>query len=385
MYELATELYARGHAVTVLTSFPGYNIADPKTLDQIQERVTENGITVLRAKTMPLKKVGYLLRGLAELTLPFNLWNLLKKNASDFDIIWVFSPPLPLAILSVWLKKHFRSRMLLNVQDIFPQNAIDLGIIKNRAAILWYEIMERLSCRFSDLILVHSDRNRDFLLKEKNVPNSKVVTQYNWVDMVPFDRAKRTGKFREMYGLNSQVVALFAGVIGPAQGLDVLIEVASRLKNEKDMVFLLVGDGSQKERLQSKAKKRGITNISFHPFVSKEEYPYLVKDADIGLVCLSDQMKTPVVPGKIQGYMAAGVPILAILNKESDGHTLIQDAQAGRTVLAGNVEDAVNSLRELKLNTDLRKKMGESGHKFAAQKLSKTACVDNILGLVERL
>lgn len=385
MYELATELNARGHKVTVLTSFPGYNLADSKKLDEIQEKMTENGITVLRAKTMPLKKVGYLLRGVAELTLPFNLWNLLKKNASDFDVVWVFSPPLPLALLSAWSKKHFRCKMLLNVQDIFPQNGIDLGILRNRPAILWYETIERLSYRFSDLIFVHSERNRDFLLYEKNVPSSKVVTQHNWVDMVPFDRAERTGRFREMYGLNSQVVALFAGVIGPAQGLDVLIEVASHFKNEKDLVFLLVGDGSQKDRLQSEAKKRAVDNVFFQPFVSKEEYPYLVKDADIGLVSLSEQMKTPVVPGKIQGYMAAGVPILAILNKESDGHTLIQDAQAGRTVETGKVDDAVRALKELKANPELRKKLGESGHEFAVQRLSKTACVDNILQLIQGL
>lgn len=385
MYELAMELYGRGHSVTVLTSFPKYNITKAKTLDQIREKMTENGITVLRAKTLPLKKVRYLLRGLAEHTLPFNFWKLLKKYTSDFDVVWVVSPPLPLAILGAWLKRHFRGKMLLNVQDIFPQNGIDLGIVKNRAAIFWYESMERLSYRFSDLIFVHSDRNRKFLVEKKHVPSSKVVTQYNWVDIDPFDQAERSGTFRKRYGINNKMVVLFGGVIGPSQGLDMVIELAGHFKNDKDLIFLLVGDGSEKHKLQAKAARQGIKNVLFRPFVSKEEYPLLVKDSDIGLVCLSAQVKTPVVPGKIQGFMAASRPILAILNNESDGHTLISDAKAGRTVNVGDVDAAVKALQELKSNPDLRRELGESGHRFASQVLSKTTCVDNILRLIEGL
>lgn len=194
---------------------------------------------------------------------------------------------------------------------------------------------------------------------------------------------KKTGRFRERYGIGDRTAVLFAGVLGPSQGLEQAIELASRLRDREDIVFLLVGDGAEKPRLQRKAQELGLNNVLFKPFVSKDEYPYLVKDADIGLTCLSHKVKTPVVPGKIQGYMAAGVPILGILNDESDGHELVREANAGLTVHADDIDAAEKALTSLLQDQDLRRKYGSSGHAYAAQYLSKQACIDSILRLVK--
>ncbi len=384
MYEMATEMRFLGHEVTVLTSFPGYNLAEGVKREAIPRVAEEDGVLVLRAKTMPLKKVSYVRRGLAEIALPWNLWQLLKRHAKGFDAIWVFSPPLTLALLAGWLKKKYKATLLMNAQDIFPQNGIDLGIITNPLAIFFYEQMERCAYKNSDLILVHSDKNKEFLVKKKRVPQSKVVMQYNWVDLQPFDQAIRTGRFRQAYGLAGQVVVLFGGVFGPSQGLEAIIRVAEHFKNDADLAFLLVGDGTEKAKLEAMVRDKGLKNVIFKPFVSKEEYPALVKDADIGLACLAPQVKTPVVPGKIQGYMAAGVPILGILNKESDGHVLVREAGAGRTVNAGDTEGAIRALEELKADPGLRKELGRAGHAYAMKNLEKSASIRNILDLIRR-
>jgi len=383
MYELAQDLTEKGHSVTVLTSFPGYNLADGVAREDIQEIMDENGVTVLRARTMPLKKVGYIKRGLAELMLPWNFYNLLKQNENTiFDAVWVFSPPLPLALLGAWIKRKSRAPLLLNAQDIFPQNGIDLGIIRNSAVIAWYEFMERQAYRVSDIILVHSEKNRDFLVKEKCQNGSKVIVQYNWVDAKQFDSAGRTGKFRSKFGLNNQTVVLFAGVMGPSQGLDAVIRMAEAFRDDPSLVFLLVGDGTQRAGLEAAVKRKQLKNVIFGPFVSREDYPYLVKDSDIGLTSLSAEVKTPVVPGKIQGYMAGGLPILGILNKESDGHQLIRWAGAGISVTAGNDEAAIDALSKLKTDPNLRQTMGESGHRYALAELDRSRCVDNILSVI---
>ncbi len=386
MYELAQDLNEKGHRVTVLTSFPGYNLADPNDSSGLSEVEDENGILVLRARTMPLKKVNYLRRGMAELALPYNFHKLLAKSDElrTFDAVWVFSPPLPLGLLGGWIRRLSSCPLLLNAQDIFPQNGIDLGIITNPALIFAYERMENIAYQLSDYILVHSEQNRDFLIQKKEVPESKVVMQYNWVDVDTFDQAKRTGRFRSAYGLDSQVVVLFGGVFGPSQGLEAILEVAEHFKNDSDLAFLLVGDGSQKDKLQAMAREKSLSNVLFKPFVSKEDYPSLVKDADIGLACLAPEVKTPVVPGKIQGYMAAGVPIWGILNKESDGHGLVKEAGAGRTVNAGDTQGAVQALSELKENPELRKDLGRAGHEYAVRNLDKSQTIQNILGLIQR-
>ena len=383
MYEMATEMHSLGHEVTVLTSFPGYNLAEGVDREAIAEVTNEDGVRVLRAKTLPLKKVGYLRRGLAETALPFQLLRLLKRNADDFDAIWVFSPPLTMALLAGWLKKKYKATLLMNAQDIFPQNGIDLGIITNPALIFAYEKMERKAYAVADFILVHSEQNRDFLLDKKQVPESKLVMQYNWVDIEPFDRVQRTGRFREAYGLDGQVVVLFGGVFGPSQGLEAVLEVAEHFQDDPDLAFLLVGDGSQKPKLEALLEDKGLVNVVIRPFVSKDDYPALVKDADIGLACLAPEVKTPVVPGKIQGYMAAGIPIWGILNKESDGHTLVREAGAGITVNAGDSEAAMKALKELKEDPGLRKKLGQNGNEYAVRNLDKTTTIQNILNIME--
>ena len=385
MYELAHDLNEKGHETTVLTSFPGYNLSDPSERDGIREIMDDNGVQVLRARTMPLKKVGFVKRGIAEMALPLNFYRLLKRaGQTRFDAVWVFSPPLPLALLGAWIKRNSNAPLLLNAQDIFPQNGIDLGIITQPAVIKWYEFMERMAYRLSDFILVHSEKNRGFLLERKRVPKKKVIVQYNWVDMAPFERAQRTGRFRKRFGLEDKIVVLFGGVMGPSQGLEVVIEMAEAFRDDPSLAFLLVGDGYKKPELETAARERGLNNVWFGPFVSREEYPYLVKDADIGLTSLGADVKTPVVPGKIQGYMAAGIPILGILNKESDGHTLIRKAGAGISVNAGDIPGAIEALTKLRMSAEFRQRMGAAGHAFAKSELNRSKCVDSILGIMKR-
>jgi glycosyltransferase involved in cell wall biosynthesis len=382
MYELAQGFANKGHGVTVLTSFPAYNLAEARRQESIEEVSYEQTGLVLRARTMRLKKVNYLRRGLAELTLPWNLWRLLRRHAKGFDVTWVFSPPLTLALLGGFMKKKYKAVLVMNVQDIFPQNAVDLGIMRNPGVVFWYERLERMAYEYSDHIIVHSGANKEFLVNRKGVPARKVIMQYNWVDVGQFDRAKGTGLFRERFRLGNRIVVLFAGVFGPSQGLEFVIELAAHFRDDSDVVFLLVGDGSERAYIASRVEELGLVNVQLEPFVSREEYPYLAKDADIGLVCLSSRVKTPVVPGKIQGYMAAGLPIVGILNKESDGHQLIRESGAGFTVSWGDKWAAVEALIKLKSSASLRQRLGRSGHEYALRNLSRSDSIERILELV---
>src|SRR3989338_8211162 len=157
MRELAETLVTRGHAVTVLTSWPQYNLS----MDDIQEDyapvMVEEGVRVLRVKTLPHHKVAYLLRGIAQLLLPFFFVRALKKFVSDsVDAVIVYTPHLPLVRVGAYIKKKYGARYLLNVQDIFPQNAIDLGIMRNRFIIRFFERMERRAYATADAITTHT-------------------------------------------------------------------------------------------------------------------------------------------------------------------------------------------------------------------------------------
>jgi len=166
--------------------------------------------------------------------------------------------------------------------------------------------------------------------------------------------------------------------MGPSQGLEFVIEVAERIKDLKDVVFLLVGDGMEREKLQELVKKKRLNNVLFKPFISKEEYPYLVKDCDVGLVCLTNKNKTPVVPSKILGYMAAGIPVIAFLNKESDGHFIIKDAKCGFSCVYGDLIKAEEIIRQL-YNNPNRIQMGVNGFEYVKRHFERDMCIQKLL------
>lgn len=379
MQELAEGLRDRGHKVTVITSDPQYNLTDEFRNKVFGEFSTENGINVIRVKTLPHHKVNLIVRGLAQITMPYIFYSKVNKYLKDkVDVVIVYSPPLPLAIVGNMIKNKYGSKFILNIQDIFPQNVIDLGIIKNYILIKFFEWLERRAYKGADKIMVHSEGNEKFLIQKKQVPHNKVYALHNWIDIKPHIQANGTGSFRKKFGLQGKFVFLFAGVIGPSQNLDLVVNIAKGVKKIPDIVFLLVGDGMEKDRLVRMVEDNKLTNVIFKPFVSKEEYPELVKDADVGIVCLSSKNKTPVVPGKILGYMAASIPIVAFLHKESDGHSLIKEAGCGFTAVSDNEEKVLETILKIYNERDKLGQYGKNGFKYVSNNFDKNVCIDKL-------
>jgi len=384
MQEVAEELTLRGHNVTIVTSQPKYNLSTEVKRKSFSEFSIENDVEVIRVNTFPHHKDNYLIRGISELILPYQFLSKAKKVINEkVDAVIVYSPPLPLAMLGIKIKKIYGARYLLNIQDIFPQNAIDLGVMRSRVLVKFFERMERKAYEGADRITAHSEGNMRFLIDKKGVPPEKISVVHNWIDFDSFKKTERTGRFRKRYGLENKFVFLFAGVMGPSQYLDLVIQAAREVRNITDICFLLVGDGTERKRLQQMVEGYGLKNVMFKPFVSKEEYPFLVKDADVGLGCLSMKNKTPVFPGKILGYMAASIPTIAFLNKESDGHHIIREAGCGYSDVSDDYKKAAKLVLRIYNERDKLAQYGHNGFKYAATHFSKQACIDRLEKLVQ--
>lgn len=376
MQELAEGLNEKGHKVFVITCYPKYNLTDEQRKRSYQIVTKENTIEVIRVKTLPHHNVNFIIRGISQLLLPFLLYYYVKKYIkSKIDIVIVYSPPLTLSKIGIQVKKRYNAKYILNVQDIFPQNAIDLGILNNKILITFFERLERTAYREADKIIVHSRGNKLFIEENRGIPKNKIHVINNWIDISLYDEVTRTGKFRREYGIDDKIVFLFGGVLGPSQGLDLIIKLAERLKEIPEICFLFVGDGVEKERLEKLAERLSLSNVFFKPFVAKEEYPELVKDSDVGLVCLTSKNKTPVVPGKILGYMAAGVPIAAFLNKESDAHSIISASGCGYAAISDDEESAYQIIWRICREKSRLKSLGENGYKYVRAHFEKDICL----------
>lgn len=382
--ELAEALAQKGHCVTVVTSYPKYNLSDGGRPINLSEFSVEKNVRVIRVKALPHHKVNYLLRGIAELTLPYLFLRKVKHFVKErIDVAIVYSPPLPLTVLGGNIKSVCGARYLLNIQDIFPQNAIDLKILRNRVLISFFEFIEKQAYTKADKITVHSESNRKFLIEKKGVPSEKIITIHNWIDLATYKEIKTKGVFRKRYGLENKFIFLFAGVFGPSQYLDFIIQIAKEVSKITDICFLLVGDGNEKERLQRMVQTCDLKNVVFQPFVAKEEYPSLVKEADVGLVCVSSENKTSVFPGKILGYMAASIPIIAFLNEESDGHDLIREARCGYAMVPNDYEKASELIIKVYNEREKLEQLGHNGFEYAAANFSKNACIDKLEKLIQ--
>jgi glycosyltransferase involved in cell wall biosynthesis len=306
----------------------------------------------------------------------------LRRYKVQADAVVVYSPPLPLAFVGSWLRRK-GVRNLLNVQDLFPQNAIDLGILRSKMQIRFFRALERFAYRTADIVTVHSEGNQKMLLEQNPNISSKLRILHNWVD-VDHHAVSETGvDYRKQWDIKQKYVAVFAGVMGPSQYLELILGVAERMQDQTDLLFLLVGDGKEKERLQQLAKDKNLKNVRFEGFISRDTYPDLLNACNIGLVCLSPQNQTPVVPGKILGHMAAGLPVVAFLHAASDGHALITAAQCGVSANSGDLSACVNAMKSMIEDTLACNNMGQAGKQYAMEHFSKQACVSQLIDLLK--
>lgn len=379
MKDLADGLADKGHNVFVATSYPKYNLIDSERAVW-PEIADENGVKVLRIKTLPHHKVNFIIRGISQLLMPYIFFRKIKENIKEkIDIVIVHSPPLPLTLVAYKVKKFYGAKYVLNLHDIFPQHAIDLGILKkwkHWPAIWLFERMEKNAYKNSDLIIVPSNEHKKFIEEKRNMPKEKTQVVYHWIDSEPFLKIKKTDRFRKLYGLENKFIFLFGGVLGPSQGLDLFIRIADKIRKNKDIIFLFVGDGSVKEKLVKMANELKLENIVFKSFVSLEEYPELVKDCDVGIISLTSRNTTPAVPAKILGYMAAAVPIVAFLHKESEGLLIVKKAKCGYGGISSDEEKAMEIILKMYNEKEKMKEYGENGLKYLLENMEKKVCVD---------
>ena len=376
LFELSEDLAESGHQVTVITGFPKHyiNNIDQRYMGKLFLCERMNKVKVIRLLSISFIRHIPVIRGLDQFLLSviffFGGISLGKQN-----IILTYSPPLPLGISAYLLGKIKKAPFIFNVQDIFPQSVIDLGLLKSKFLITISELMEKFIYKKAHYITVHSEGNRENIIS-KNVNPEKVVTIHNWVDTDLIRPVKtQDNNFREKNNLKDKFVVSFAGTMGFAQGLEIVVNCAELLKSYKNILFLLVGDGIKKDGLINKAEDMQLNNIKFLPAQSKKVYPFILYVSDICLVTLDEKVLTPAVPAKLLNIMASGRPVIASMNLKGDAPKIIKSAKCGYCVDADDVKGFSEAILKLYDNSTLREDMGKNGRSYAVKYFSRQVCV----------
>ena len=373
-YELGQALRQRGHEITVLTGLPRYHVLG----DQKQSRQrpfvheTYHGLNVLRVFNLDVPWAQPLLRGLDQLV--FALFAALAGlSLPAFDVALVYSPPLPLALAAWALCRCRRRPVVVNIQDLFPQSAIDLGVLKNSHLIRIFRRLESFLYRRADLVTAHSEGNRRYILQAGGDPG-RVEVIPNWIDTEAIKPASRHHGLRAELGLDEKFIVSFAGIMGFSQDLETVLQSAELLKDQRDIAFLLVGDGVEKPKLAAIAREHNLDNVYFLPMQPKEKYPEVLAASDVCLATLRQEVRTPVVPSKILSIMAAGRPVLASLPLAGDAPRLIEAARCGISIAPGEPQAMAEAILQLYRDREQGELMGARGREYVVRHFSLEHC-----------
>lgn len=375
-YYLAKELAARGHSVKVLTGIPRYNLGED-VYESYKRRLSGknayidhmNGFEVIRVKLPLVDRKKLVRRAFEHFEIAYELYTRSKKLIGTPDVVLVYSPPLPLYWTGARISKKFNAPFILNVQDLFPQEIIDLGLLRNKILISFFRKIERKAYQSADLITVHSQKNKDFIVS-CGVSEEKVLVFENWIDDREITPGSKNNPFAIKYRLQDKFVVSFAGTLGLLQDIEVIIKTANLLRTYSDIIFVIVGDGPRKQQAEKLTQEQDLQNVLFVPAVPLEEYGFVLNSSDVSLSTLVSELKTPVVPSKILSIMSAGIPVVASMNLDGDAPKLVEKAKCGFVVGAGDYENLAKCILEIYNNPALKEELGRNGRRYIEELLS---------------
>lgn len=370
--DLSLEMARLGHQVTVLVPAPG--------LDQPWRLEALEGVEVLRLKAPRTKDMGLVRRALAELWMPVAMWRNLRRSplrTRQWDgVVW-YSPTIFLGPLAWALKRRSHCRGYLVLRDIFPEWAVDMGLMRRGLPYLFFKAVEWFQYRVADVIGVQAQSALAYFDVWARRPGRRAEVLQNWLADAPVQHCSISVSAGPLVG---RKIFVYAGNMGLAQGMDLLIDLAAAMRERSDVGFLFVGRGSEAARLRDAAVQRGLANVLFHDEIDPAEIPALYAQCHVGLVALDPRHRTHNIPGKFLSYMWAGLPVLASINPGNDLADVIRQAKVGRVCEDHRVE----SLR--KSAEDLLKMIGQDGtavrtrcRRLAADLFSPEAAVRQIL------
>lgn len=369
--DLSQEFVRQGHDVTVIV--PTHLISTPWALETLE------GVQVLRVKAMQTRDTPYVKRTLAELALSSFVRKGVEQSPlrdTKWDAVVWYSPTIFFGRAAAWLKKKSACPSYLIIRDIFPEWAVDLGLMSRGGLVhRFFKYFERVQYEAADTIGVQSPAGLPYFAEWKKQPGRRLEVLQNW--LAPAKNVGCSISIAES-SLAGRRIFVYAGNMGTAQGMDMVLGLAERMRNRENIGFLLVGRGSDVARLKVIVADKGLQNVLFHDEIEPREVPGLLAQCHVGLVMLDPRHKTHNVPGKFLTYMQAGLPVLARINDGNDLAELIAEEGVGRAYVGHSADDFHQLALELCECID-REKMSVSAKTLSDRLYSSRAAVEQIV------
>ena len=384
MTELAEGLVKKGHKVRVVTAMPNYPERKiyPGYRGRLYKHEVRNGVEIDRCFVAIRPKPGLVGRALLEGS--FIALSFIKAIGSwKPDIILSTSPSLPACLPVAAAKKIFNCPVVLSLQDILPEAAIQTGLLSNKLAIKVFEKLEKFAYASATKIGVITPSFAKNLMG-KGVRAEKMACISNWVDVDFVSPLPKEGNaFRRAHGLEGKFVVLYSGNIARTQGVRIIIHAAQQLQTNPNIQFVIVGESSQLADLNVLCRKLGAHNVKLLPFVKREALPEMLAAADVSLIMQKKKVVGFNMPSKTQVIMASGRPIIASVPLQGSTAEAVEQSKSGLVVAPECADQLTAAIQKLYENPQLAAEMGNRGREFAIKYYSFEQALNAYESLLE--
>ncbi|WP_195695123.1 glycosyltransferase family 4 protein [Priestia megaterium] len=367
--------------ITVIAAQPGYAGEDTQKTKLFEEDYLEN-IKVIRISLPKVDKTSKVSR-MKYIFSYFMLANLaLWKEKGVAAIYTISQPPVLGGLIGTIGKFLKRSKHIYNIQDFNPEQAAAVSYTNKQSIFKLAKKIDMLSCSYSDCVIVVGNDMSETLKKRfdnKTVPNHVVIN--NWTnedEILPLDKKDvHIQEFLKENDLQNKFIIMYSGNIGLYYDLENIIKVTEHFKRYEDLAFVFIGEGAVKQKMQSFVEEKEINNVHFLPYQPKEFIKYSLNAADVHLVVNQKGIKGVSVPSKIYGVMAAGKPILGVLEQDSEAQMLIEKSQCGVVVEPQDYQGITEQIEYLyKLEKEKLLNLGFNGRDYLDQHLKREISIN---------
>ena len=386
LFELAVRLKKLGVDVSVLTAMPNYpqmKIYDGyEGKDYMYEEI--EGIPVHRSSIYLPKSKSIVQRLLNYFSFVYSSARVGKNKVGEVDVIMCESPPLFLGYSALYLKRKKKAKLIFNVSDLWPESAEKLGVVTNKWMLKLAYRLEKKLYRKSVLVTGQTQG----ICKSINLRFPEVKTYWlpNGVDVSYYNPSIVTSNWRKENGFNeNDILFLYAGIIGLAQGLEIILAAAEKLKNNASIKFILLGSGPEKETLQAIKKEKQLSNVYFFDAVSKTQMPQIIQASDVSVIPLRKlDLFLGAIPSKIFENLAMEKPVLLAVDGEAR-ELFVNQGKCALYSEPENIMDLVKNVLLLANDPELRKQLGKKGRSYVEQSFNRNTIAQNFYQILGRL
>jgi glycosyltransferase involved in cell wall biosynthesis len=369
--DLARQLAALGHRPVVIV--PSQASQEPWALERLE------GVDVLRLKAPPTRAATRFRRALAEMWLPFAMLRNVRKSpfrSANWDLIVWYSPPIFFGPLIWALRRASGAPTYLILRDIFPEWAVDLGLIGKGPIYFLFKAVAAFQYAVADTIGVQTESNLAYLPAWTRSPRRRIEVLHNWLATTP---NVGCGIQVARTALAGRKIFVYIGNMGVAQGIEIFVELIQSLRDREDIGFIFVGRGSEFPKLEAERVSRNLNNVLFFDEIDPSEIPGLLAQCEVGLLALHPDHKTHNIPGKFVSYVQYGLPVLARVNAGTDLEKLIAEEGVGKVYSGNSVAELKRMAEELADDEALRRSMSERGRQLGGRMFSPRVAAAQIV------